>query len=187
MIKVSGSATLSFLFPADRMTTYDYFSDMHRLVSHLNHIEIVRSDPDRQYRLYYNTIELGSYHIHVYCDVQVELSPERRVLQIIPISNLPDIQDKITLNSTTTRGFYSSEAIFYDEDEQTRIEYSLTMKAKPPRPKGMRFMPQRMVDNVAKNITTRRIREIAEGFITSSLATFPKWQAEYEALKTAEG
>lgn len=180
MINVSGSAHLTFTFPADRITTYNYYSDMTRLVQHLQYIELVRSDPDYQYRMYYNTVELGTYHIHVFCDVRMDLVSGHHIIRIVPVENLPAIETKVTVNSTTIRGYYSSEAYFYDEGDETRVEYTLRLEAKPPRPMGMRFMPQSMVDKVAKNITTRRIREIAENFISSSIGAFPEWLEQKE-------
>lgn len=177
MLKVSGSARLSFLFPANRETAYEYYSDMHRLVSHLQYIELISEGPGLEYRMYYNTVELATYHIHVYCDVRMDLLPGDHIIRIVPIENLPPIETQVTLSTTTTRGYYSSEAYFTDEGAETRIDYTLKLQAEPPRPLGMRFMPARIVDSVAQNITTKRLKEIAEGFISSSISAFPAWQA----------
>lgn len=167
------------MFPADIATTFAYYSDMQRLAQHLKYIELVDSEPETEndYRLYYNTIELGSYHIHVYCDVRMELEPDTTI-RILPIENLPAINTNVTLNATTARGRYSSEARFLPAGDHTRVEYTLSLQARPPRPKGMRFMPGKMVDKIAKNITTHRIKEIAEAFIDSSVDEFPIWLAE---------
>ena len=59
----------------------------------------------------------------------------------------------------------------------------LKMLATPPRPRGMRFMPSKMVDKIANNITNHRMREIAEYFIESSIADFPRWKVGKEAEK----
>jgi hypothetical protein len=178
MIKIAAKARFSFMFPADRKTTFEFYSDMTRMVSYLQHIELVNTLPDLQYRLYYNTVELGTYHIHVYCDVRLDALPNYQTIRVVSVENLPPIENEVTINATTTRGFYSSEALFYDEGDQTRVEYTLALQAKPPRPKGMRFMPGKMVDRVANNITNHRMREIAEHFIESSIADFPRWQTE---------
>ena len=151
---------------------------MTRLSNYLQHIEMVNSLPDYQYRLYYKTVELGTYHIHVLCDVRMDIAPGYHTMRVVPVENLPPIETYVTFNATTTRGFYSSEAFFHDEGDETRVEYTLAIQAKPPRPKGMRFMPGKMVDKIANNITNHRMREIAEYFIESSLADFPRWQAE---------
>jgi hypothetical protein len=181
MIKIAASARFSFMFPADRVTTYEFYSDIGRLVTYLQHIELESSSPDQQFRLYYSTVELGTYHIHVHADVRLDLVPGHHTMRMVPIENLPPIETEVTFNSTRTRGYYSSEAFFHDEGEQTRVEYMLKMMAKPPRPKGMRFMPSNLVDKIANNITNNRMREIAEYFIESSIADYPRWVAEREA------
>lgn len=167
------------MFPADIATTFAYYSDMNRLVQYLKYIELAESEPENEneYRLYYNTVELGSYHIHVYCDVRMELEAGA-IIRLVPVQNSPPIKTKITLNSTTSRGQYTSEAKFIAAGDQTRVEYALSMQAQPPRPKGMRFMPGKMVDRIAQNITTYRIKEIADSFIDDSIDQFPIWQAE---------
>ncbi|PID85392.1 MAG: hypothetical protein CSB13_08255 [Chloroflexi bacterium] len=178
MIKISAKARFSFMFPADRNTTFEFYSDMKRLATYLQHIDLIDTQLNNEYRLYYNTVELGTYHIHVYCDVRMEASPANYEIAILSIENLPPIETHVTINATTTRGFYSSEAKFHAEGNETRVEYALAMQAKPPRPKGMRFMPGKMVDKIANNITNHRMREIAEHFIESSIADFSRWQAE---------
>ncbi len=181
MIKIDSAIRFSFMFPADRSTTFAYYSDMHRLAQHLKYIQLVESDPDnpeREFRLYYATVELGSYHIHVYCDVCVDVNNRQHTIHLTPIETPPPVKSKVTLNATTSRGYYSSEAVFIEAGEQTRVEYALSMKARPLRPKGMRFMPGGMVDKIAQNITNHRIKEIAETFIASSIDAFPEWLAE---------
>jgi hypothetical protein len=178
MIKIAAKARFSFMFPADRKTTFEFYGDMTRMTNYLQHIKLVNTLPDFQYRLYYNTVELGTYHIHVYCDVRLDVVPGYQTIRVVSVENLPTIETEVTINATTTRGFYSSEAFFHDEGDQTRVEYTLAMQAKPPRPKGMRFMPGKMVDKIANNITNHRMREIAEYFIESSIADFPRWQTE---------
>ncbi|MCA9971918.1 MAG: DUF1997 domain-containing protein [Anaerolineales bacterium] len=182
MIKIASSAKLSFMFPADVDTAVAYYQDFARVVEFLQHIDLAPSEsvtPD-EYRLCYHTVELGRYHIHVYCDVRVEVDHDEHVIRLLPIQNFPPIKTEVTLNSTTTRGNYSSVGYFYAAGEgATRIEYELRMEASPPKPKGMRFVPGRIVDSVAQNITTTRIREIAQGFIENSLQAFPAWRDAY--------
>jgi hypothetical protein len=176
------------MFPAKRPVAYSYFSDMHRLVDHLKHIDLVSCEQDSAgaFRLYYHTVELGTYHIHVYCDARLELSSNRHIMRIVPCQNLPPIETRVGLNSTATRGFYSSEAHFHDAGDQTCIEYKLKMEARAPRPKGLRFMPGRMVNGIAHSITTHRMQEIAENFVESSLAAFPEWLAQNDPPSTSQ-
>ena len=169
------------MFPADQATTFAYYSDMHRLVQHLKYIDLADSEPDNpeaEFRLYYSTVELGTYHIHVYLDVRMDVSDNHYTIQLVPIETPPPVKTKVSISSTTARGHYSSEAHFIEAGEQTRVEYTFSMKAQPPRPKGMRFMPRRMVDKIAQNITNHRIKEIAEEFISSSIDAFPEWMAK---------
>jgi len=178
MIKIDSTVEISFLFPAERAVAYQYYSDMKNMVNHLKYIELVDAGGDQAYRMYYNTVELGTYHIHVYWDVRLDLSGGDHLLRILPIKNNPPIKTEVSLNSTTTRGYYSSEARFFDLGEETRVEYTLKLRARPPRPKGMRLMPKKIVDNIAKNITNHRVKEIADSFIDSSIDGFPLWMAE---------
>ena len=178
MLKINGSARLSFTFPADRRTTFIYFSDMYRLVSHLRYIELVDESPGYQYRLRYDSSELNAYDIHVLCDVRLDASDRYNTIRVAPVEGLQPVEAKATLSSTFGQGFYSSEAFFYDvEGDQTRIEYKLSLRADLPRPSSMRLMPGRVVDKIAHGITNKRIREIAEGFITDSIAAFPVWRS----------
>lgn len=187
-ITISSGATIALMFPAKRPIAYSYFSDMRRLVDHLKHIALVTCEQDSAgaFRLHYHTVELGTYQIHVYCDARLELFGNRRIMRIVPCENLPPIETRVGLNSTTTRGFYSSEALFYDAGDQTRIEYKLKMEARAPRPKGLRFMPGRMVNAIAHNITTHRMQEIAENFVESSLAAFPEWLAQSDPASVSQ-
>lgn len=181
MLKVAGSASLSFVFPAKRSIAYAFYSNMVRLVSYLPHIDMVHKEGEYEYRMCYQSTELGTYHLSIFCDVRMELPPGNRVIRLVAVENLPPIETKLTVSSTTGRGFFSSEAQFHDEgNDQTRIDYKLHLGANLPRPLGMRFMPGRVVDNIANGITNRRLREIMEGFLEASLADFPSWQTQLE-------
>jgi hypothetical protein len=182
MLKVAGSAGLSFVFPARRPIAYAFYSDMQRLVSYLPHIDLMYEETAYEYRMRYQSTELGTYHLSIYCDVGMELPPGNRVIRLVSLDNLPPIETKLTVNSTTGRGYFSAEAQFHDEgSDQTRIDYKLRLGANLPRPLGMRFMPGRVVDNIANGITNRRLREIIEGFLEDSLVDFPTWRERLEA------
>ncbi len=181
MIKIASSVKIAFMFPADRNTAFTYYSNIPRLVQHLKHIDLVPTESlvENEYRLWYHTVELGRYHIHVYCDVRVEYDYASHRIVLHPIQSFPPVPTKVAVNSTSTRGYYSSEGHFMDAGKDcTRIEYTLKMDASPPKPKGMRFVPGKIVDSVAQNITSNRMKEIADGFIESSVQGFPLWQEE---------
>lgn len=183
MIKIASTVKLSYMFPADWETAFTYYSSIPRLVEHLQYIDLVPIETlaDDEFRLCYHTVELGRYHIHVYCDIRVELDKENHTIRLLPVNNFPSVETNVTINSTSTRGYYSSEGVFTAAGDETRIDYVLQMKANPPRPKGMRLIPGKLVDTVAHNITTNRMKEIAEGFITSSVQAFPEWRDAEEA------
>jgi hypothetical protein len=186
MIRIDSRVKFSFMFPAERALAYEYYSDMGRVVQHLKHMELVDSGPDETHRMYYNTVELGTYHIHVFLDVRMDLSGGDQLMRILPAKREPAVKTTVSLNATTTRGYYSAEARFFDFGEETRIEYDLKLRARPPRPKGMRLMPGRMVDKIARNITNHRMKEIAKGFIDDSVDAFPLWLDE-KRLAAASG
>lgn len=182
MLKVAGSAKLSFVFPARRAIAYAFYSNMDRLAKYLTHIEMADKYSDYEYRMLYQSTELGTYHLSIFCDVRMELPPGNRVIRLVSVENMPPVETKLTVNSTTGRGFFSSEASFHEEGkDETRIEFQMNLGANLPRPLGMRFMPGRMVDNIANGITNRRLREIMQGFLDDSLADFPAWEDRLEA------
>ncbi len=172
MLKIAGSAKLSFLFPADRITAYNYYSDMNRLVGFLKHIELYNAHTDQQFRLRYNTKELGTYHIDIYCDVRLDTPKGNHTIKIVPLDNLPAIKQTANITSTTGRGYYSSEATFRDENGQTRIDYNLKLHANLLRPRSMKLMLQPAINTIAKKMTNHRIKEIAEYFIDQSITEF---------------
>jgi hypothetical protein len=179
MIRVSGSACRSFLFPADLPITYAYYGDVGRLLNYLPHIYLVRAyGPDR-FRLLYSTTELGTYNVRIFADVQTTLD-EGWVLRVHPLDTIQPVTDQAGIHSSTTQGRFSSTSYFRDEGDQTQIEYSLQLEATLPKPLGLRFMPGFVVDRMAKSITEQRIREIVEGFIDHSVDAFPHWVDEME-------
>lgn len=180
VIKVAGSAHRSFIFPSRLPVAYAYFADVGRLLSYLPYICLVRAyGPDR-FRLLYSSTELGVYQIRIFADVQTTLEQEGWILRIRPLNGIPPIQAQADIHSTTTHGYFTSQSVFHDEGDQTRIEYHLQLQAALPTPTALRFMPGAVVDRIAKGITQKHIREIAEGFIERSTDAFPHWLAEIE-------
>jgi hypothetical protein len=179
MIKIASSVKIAFMFPADIDTAFTYYSDIPRMVGHLKHIDLAptESTPNDEFRLWYHTTKLGRSHVHVYCGVRLELDYKNRIIFLQPMEGFPPVQTKVTVNSTTTRGYYSSEGRFLVAGpDSTRIEYTLQLQATPPKPKGMQIVPGRIVDAVAQNITSTRMKEIAESFIDKSVQEFPLWR-----------
>jgi hypothetical protein len=177
MIKLSGSTRRSFLFPADLPLAYAYYGDVGRLLNYLPHICLVRSyGPDR-FRLLYNSTELGTYHVRIFADVQTTLD-EKSVLRVHPLNGIPPVDAQAGLNSTSAQGYFASTSVFTHAGDETRIEYSLELRAELPRPLGLRLMPGSMVRGIARSIAGMRIREISEGFIERTIDAFPHWLEE---------
>lgn len=173
MINISGSTHRSFIFPADLEATIDFFSDVDRALHYLPHISIVNKYGDRQYRILFNTTELGIYRINIYCDLTADLLPHQRTLHIRPLNDgVVPVEAKTGIYSITSQGYYLSTSIFHPADEGTRIDYKLDLKSELPVPLGARLMPIGIIENLANSITRSRMQEIIEGFISRSLRAY---------------
>ena len=179
MIKVAASARRSFVFPATCALAYAYYSDAGRLLDCLPHICLVRAyGPDR-FRLLYDATELGVYQVHILADVQTILE-EGRVLRSEPWDGLPPGEARISSKAVIAQGFYASRSTFCEAGGKTRIEYSVQIWAQLPTPHGLRLLPRRVVDHIARSITNMRMRETANCFVERSIAAYPQWLAEME-------
>ena len=178
MIKVLGSTTLSFMFPADQEIAYQYYLDMGRIVQFLPHISLISASDSNFFRLAYETVELGAYHIRILCDVEIIRDTDSKLLQFQPVELPPEVPTKSGFNSASGRGYYRSESYFMPEGEQTRIEYHLQLNANLPTPLALKVVPTSVLNKIARNITNGRIKEIAGGFIEGSVAYFPQWLQE---------
>jgi hypothetical protein len=179
MIKVTGSIKRAFIFPSDTMTAMSYYNQLARITQFMPYINLVELYNDRQIRVLYKTLELGSYTIRIFCDLESKLDHEKGRLSLEPLYINTPVEASASVNSTTGQGIFSLIADFFEIDNtQTRVEYEISLEGALPRPLGMRLMPRRVVNRIAKNITDSRIREIADGFIKASVAAFSEWQAE---------
>jgi hypothetical protein len=177
MIKIAGSARRSFLFPGELPLAYAYYADVGRLLSYLPHICLVRAyGPDR-FRLLYSSTELGLYHVRIFADVQTTLE-EGWVVRVRPLEDFPPVKATAGIHATSNQGSFSSQSVFHDEGDHTRIEYSLQLHGILPMPQGLRLMPGMVVGSIANRITKMRIHEIADGFVERSSDAFPHWLAE---------
>jgi len=178
MMKLTGSIKRAFIFPADSTTALSYYSNLHHIIQFMPHINLVEAYDGHQIRVLYKTQELGSYTIRIYCDLQSTAVPDQLKLNLEPLDTYPPVEAKASVNSTTGQGLFKLTAHFFDLEEQSRVEYEIELAANLPRPLGMRLMPRRVVNRIANNITESRIREIADGFIESTVDAFPAWLAE---------
>jgi len=178
MIQVTGSVSRSFVFPAELPITFAYYSDLGRILTYLPHITLVRAYSYNRFRVLYATTELSTYRVRIYCDLQADLDAKKQTLGVHSLDVVTPVKAQAGLRSTTAQGFYGSRSVFAAAGDQTRIEYSLELHADLPIPLGLRFMPGAVVNRIAQNVTSWRIREIAEGFIERSIDAFPHWLAE---------
>jgi hypothetical protein len=178
MIKIAGSVHRSFTFPAELPLAFTYYSDLGRILTYLPHISLVRAYAYNQFRMLYNTTELGTYRIRIFCDLQAQLDGKGHALLIKPLDIAPPVEPEAGLRSSMAQGFYSSRSVFRDKGDKTRVEYNLRLWANLPTPLGLRFMPGSVIGRIANNITNWRMREIADGFIERSIDAFPHWLAE---------
>ncbi len=177
MIKVSGEAERAFSFPADIEKAFVFFSDIPRLIGYLPHITLVSFDPDgRQLRVRYASTELGTYVINIVSDLEYEIDLVNYLLTIRAVDRLPAIKPQTTINSTTARGYFNCRARFFLSDDgneqETHLEYALTMEARLPKPGGLRFMPGRVIAGLVSGITKGRIKEIADGFVENAVRAY---------------
>lgn len=172
MINVAGNTNRSFMFPAPLATAYSYYSDAKRIFAYLPYITLVQDYENDCFQVLYERLELGQYLIQIFANVQFVLQAEQRTLLVRPFAGGELVKTKAGLISSTAQGYFSSQSVFQQVENETRIEYRLALQATLPTPLGLRLMPERMVDGIADRITNWRIREIAEGFIDRSIAAF---------------
>ncbi|RMG91925.1 MAG: hypothetical protein D6706_17705 [Chloroflexi bacterium] len=179
MIHITGSIERSFIFPAEPAVALEFYSELTRLAEFLPHIEMLEAFPDNQARMQYESKELGTYTIQLVCDIQSVVDYENQIITIKPSRPKSAIKARrVGLNATIGQGYFSSESRFIDLGDHTRIEYTLALEAKLPRPRSMRFMPGSAINRIAQAITNGRMHEIANGFIEKSIAAFPLWLAQ---------
>ncbi len=184
MIQLAGSIKRTFVFPANLNTAQLFYSQLHHIIQFMPHINLVETYDTHKIRVMYKTKELGAYTIRVFCDLESFIEPDTQILHLVPLTTYPPIEAKAAAASTTGQGVFSLQAQFFNmNDQKTRIEYQLQLEASLYRPLGMRLMPKRIVNRIAKNITNSRIREIADGFIQTSIAAYPEWLLENQPIQ----
>lgn len=176
MIKVIGSIERDFTFPGEPASALNYYSELERIAQYMPHIELVEVYNSHQIRVLYATTELGSYDINIYCDLQCKIDTADNTFTLLPLEGREEVPAKATLNSTMGQGMFALQARFTPNGAVSHVDYIIQLKAMLPRPLGMRLMPRRVVNRIAQNITDSRIREIADGFISDSVAAYPAWQ-----------
>ncbi|WP_420629990.1 hypothetical protein [Candidatus Leptofilum sp.] len=184
MINITGSIKRAFVFPAVPKVALTYYSDLRRVAEFLPHISLVHAYTPNQIRMLYETVELGAYTIQIYSDLECSVNWQEMILTVYPVNirEAPPIQAETSMRQATGSGLFAIETHFFDLGIQTRLEYTIRLKAELERPLGMRLMPKRVVKRIAQSITDERVKEIADGFIKRSIEAFPTWEAAQQPV-----
>jgi hypothetical protein len=174
MIDVAGSTHRSYVFPADRPAAFAYYGDFRNVISNLPLISMVKPFGNERYRLVYRSMELGLYRVRIYCDLEARFDEKKHILHVAPLTGHPPVKSRVTINSLTAQGMYTSESAFRAAGDHTRVDYHLVLKARLPRPLGLKLIPDGILERIAHNITMWRIHEIADGFIERSIREFER-------------
>ena len=172
MIKIAGITHQTFSFPADIATASNFYRDFNRILHYLPHIQLVRVYGPDQFRVMYHTLELGVYRVRIYCDLQVRYDEATQTLHVAPLLNKPQVRSEATVQSLTAQGYFTSRSVFRPRREHSLVDYQLGLEARLPKPLGLTLMPDRVIEQIASNITEWRIHEIADGFITRSMQAY---------------
>jgi len=172
VIKIAGTTHQTFSFPADIATVSNFYRDFSRILPYLPHIQLVRAYGPDQFRVMYHTLELGVYRVRIYCDLQVRYDAATQTLHVAPLLNKPPVRSEATVQSLTAQGYFTSRSVFRPHREHSLVGYQLGLEARLPKPLGLTLMPDRVIEQIASNITEWRIHEIAGGFITRSVQAY---------------
>ncbi|CAG0937327.1 hypothetical protein TFLX_06252 [Thermoflexales bacterium] len=183
MIKITGTTHQTFTFPASVATASDFYRDFSRILHYLPHIYLIKTYGPDQHRVMYHTLELGLYRVRLYCDLQVKYDEATQTLQVAPLPNKPPVKPGATVHSLTAQGYFTSQSVFQPRDDHSLVDYRLSLEAQLPKPFALMLMPDKVIEQIASNITDWRIHEIAGGFIKRSVQEY----REQTAAAAGEG
>ena len=172
MIKIAGTTHQTFSFPADITTVSNFYRDFSRILHFLPNIQPVRAYGPDQFRVMYHTLELGVYRVRIYCDLQVSYDEAAQTLHVAPLLDKPPVRSEATVHSLTAQGRFISRSIFRPRSEHSLVDYQLSLEARLPKPLGLMLIPDRVIEQIASDITEWRIQEIAGGFIARSVQEY---------------
>jgi hypothetical protein len=172
MIRVAGTTRQTFSFPADIATAGNFYRDFSRILHYLPHIQLIKVYGPDQYRVMYHTLELSVYRVRIVCDLQIRYDEAAQTLHVMPLPNKPPVRSEATVHSLTAQGYFTSQSVFRPRDDYSVVDYGLSLEARLPKPFGLLLMPDRVIEQIAGNITDWRIHEIAGGFIKRSIQAY---------------
>jgi hypothetical protein len=169
MITISVSAQRVFSLPADVGTAFSYFYDFKRTIEDLPHLDLVKVHAPNQYRILYSTAEAGVYRVALYCDLQLESDVANQIIRVTPLEGIASIPAKVTLNSLTGQGTYTSQSLFRAAGAMTSVHYQVVVNGRLPKPLGLKFVPDQIVQRLIENLVYQRLQEITDIFILRSI------------------
>jgi hypothetical protein len=172
MIRITGTTHQTFNFPADVAAASAFYRDFNRILRHLPHIQMIKAYGPDQFRVMYHTLELSVYRVRIYCDLQVEYDEAAQTLRVAPLLDKPPVWSEATVHSLTAQGYFTSRSVFRPRGDHSVVDYQLSLEARLPKPFGLMLMPDRIIEQIACNITDWRIHEIAGGFIKRSVQEY---------------
>ncbi len=172
MITIAGTTHQTFSFPADVATASDFYRDFSLILHYLPHIHLVKAYGPDQFRVMYHTMELSIYRVRIYCDLQVRYDEAGQTLHVSPLLDKRPVKSEATVQSLTAQGYFTSQSIFRPRGDHSFVDYHLSLEARLPKPFGLMLMPDKVIEQIAGNITDWRIHEIAGGFIKRSVQEY---------------
>ena len=172
MILINGTSRQTFIFPAEISTASAFYRDFSRILHYLPHIYLVKAYGPDQFRVMYHTLELNVYRVRIYCDLQVRYNETTQTLHVTPLFDKPAVRTEVTVNSLSGQGFFTSQSVFRVQGDQTCVDYGINLEARLPKPFGLMLMPDRVLQQIAGNITEWRVHEISNGFIKRSIQEY---------------
>jgi hypothetical protein len=173
MIRIMGAVERSFTVPGELAAVARYYRQYDRILGLLPHIHKIKAYTAEDFRMVYDTVELGIYRVQIYCDLRAKFDEKAHILTVAPLAGMPPVKEKVSVTSLIAQGYYNSASAFQAEGRQaTRVDYRIELRAELPKPFGLGLVPDAVIERIAREITYWRIDEIADGFIQRSLADF---------------
>ncbi len=185
MITIAGTTRQTFSFPADIATASNFYRDFSRILHYLPHIHLIKAYGPDQFRVMYHTMELNVYRVRIYCDLQVRYDEAGQTLHVTPLLTKPPVKSEATVQSLTAQGYFTSQSIFRPRSDHSVVDYQLSLEARLPKPFGLMLMPDKVIEQIAGNITDWRIHEIAGGFIKRSVQEYREQATLSGVVQTA--
>jgi len=174
MIRLAGTTKRAFIFPGSIYEAMQHYAVMEDLFQYLPHISVINTFSGTQFRVLFSSTELSIYQIRIYCDLEVSINWKDALITVGILRGKKPVKSKAGMHSSQGMAQFISTSQFVPDGEKTRVYYHLNLKGDLPKPRAFSLVPDNITNHIADNIATRRIYEIADGFIVGSLAEFKK-------------